>query len=239
MTWLFEHAAEPQQVPVDLLADGLFAARSQESIQPLEFGPIRTAAAPAEGETEESAAARALQERTQQLRLMVDAARAEAALATRAEMEASNAEQIAQERVRVDGVLALFAQERARWFRTAEAQLVDLAIAIARCVLHREMALDPLSLRAIAHEAVTRVQDGSGVVLRVAPACVADWRGAFVSRQDLEVLADPAVPVGECVVDTSFGRVELGVNTQLEEVTERFRKMVGGPRRVRVSEGQT
>ncbi len=238
MTWLFEKTTAPGSMPMDLLAEGLFGSRTREAILPLEFGPAFPVAIPAEEYVPEPAVENAeaveARERARQVRVMVDAAREEAAAEARESLEAECAAKIEAERGRVHSVLALFAEERARWFRRAEGELVELALAIARRVLDREMKTDPLALREIAQAAVSRVQDESGVVLRVAPARVADWRGAFSSRPDLEVMGDATVAEGDVVVDTTFGRVELGIGMQLGEVAERLGEMVGGPRRILV-----
>lgn len=235
MTSLFDVAAAAPPVAAIVQAEGLFAARRPESILPLEFGPAFPAAVELPEVPEEvTAEISEAQDRAQQMRLMVDAAREEAVRETRALLEAEHAEAIVAERHRVMSVLALFGEERARWFRRAEGELVELTLAIARRVLDREMRTDPLCLQEVARAAVNRVQEESGVILRVAPQHVADWRGAFAGRTDLEVQADPLVPAGEVVVDTTFGRVEVGIGTQLEEISERFRELVGGPRRVRV-----
>ena len=237
MTWLFDKVGPTATIPVDLLAEGLFPSRVSEVIAPLEFGPAFPIA-PVEPEDEQDTLQRAEaakeQERVRQVRLMVDAAREEAVKETHAAVEAEWEAKLAAEQHRVQSVLALFAEERARWFRRSEEEIVELTLAIARRVLDREMKMDPLCLREIAQAAVQRVQDESGVVLRVAPGSVADWRGSFAGRPDLEVCPDASVPEGDVVVDTTFGRVELGIEVQLQEISERFREMVGGPRRVLV-----
>lgn len=236
MTWLFDTMSKAATVPVDLMAEGLFSSRVTESIHLLEFGPAFPPPEIVEEEEEKpSAEVLEAQERARQIRFMVDAAREEAAAQVRAEMQEETRMQVEAERARVHSLLALFSEERARWFRRAEIEIVELALAIARRVLDRELRMDPLALQEIARAAVNRVQDGSGVVLHVSPTRMADWRSAFAGRPDLEVLADPALVEDACVIDTTFGRVELGVGVQLEEISERFREMVGGPRRIRVN----
>lgn len=242
MTWLFDAVAQtPSAPPLDLLTDGLFAARMSDVAHLLEFGPAFPVVQPVLDipDEEELPEITEAQERARQTRLLIDVAREEAVKETRDQVTSEWTQKLEEERAHVSSILAGFAEERVRWFRRAEAEIVQLALAIARRVLDREMKQDPSALHEIARAAVGRVQDGSGVVLHVSPGRVSDWRSAFAAQPDLEVVADPTLVDGDCIVSTTFGRVELGLDVQLEEIEERLREMVGGPRRFRVTPSPT
>jgi flagellar assembly protein FliH len=162
---------------------------------------------------------------TQQVSLQIEAARSEARAEARGEWEEELEERIAIER---DGVLRSceqFGRERARYFAGVEAQVVTLALAIAARVLHREAKLDPLLLSAAVRVALEKVAEDSSTVLRVPAAEVELWRDAFsaqASEASVQVVGDERLGAGECVLDTSVGKVELGVSAQLSEIERGF-----------------
>lgn len=117
-----------------------------------------------------------------------------------------------------------FRRERETYFATVETTVVKLALAIAARVLHREVKLDPMMLQAVVKVALSKVMDGSGTVLRVPMEDAPAWRELMRSEDAsmVEVSGDTRLEVGECVLETSVGRVELGVEAQLEEIEKGF-----------------
>ncbi len=117
-----------------------------------------------------------------------------------------------------------FRKERQRYFASVVEEVVRLALAIAARVLHREAKIDPMILVSAVRVALERVQQDSGVVLRVAVADEAMWRevpgGGDQAR--VQLVADERMLAGECVLETKVGTVELGVSAQLEEIEKRF-----------------
>jgi flagellar assembly protein FliH len=119
---------------------------------------------------------------------------------------------------------ANFKIDREGYFAAVEAEVVNLALAIAARVLHREATLDPMLLRGVVKVALGRVMDESGTMLRVPMLDVSAWQE--VVRQDstlqLEISGDAKLRAGECILETRVGRVELGVAAQLEEIEKGF-----------------
>ena len=98
--------------------------------------------------------------------------------------------------------------------------MVALALAVAKRVLQREVEADRMYLAATVRAALTRVSDGSRTALRVHPGEALDW--AEVGLADVDVVGDEGVRPGECVLETSLGRVELGMRAQMEEIELAF-----------------
>ncbi len=226
MTSLFENLvpAVPQAVMSDLVE------RLGRGVAPLEFcavrpGAVETPAGPAMVAEEE--AQFSVSERARQVIAMVNAAREETAAAVRAECEREFAAAVAAERARVEAFQDEFARDRRGYFREVERRVVELALAIARKVLAREVALDPMHLTAIVRAALDRVQDESVSRLRVPVSTAADWRAMF-ARGEVEVVADERLPGGTVRLETSVGQVELGVAAQLEEVERGFGELMRG-----------
>jgi flagellar assembly protein FliH len=105
-----------------------------------------------------------------------------------------------------------------------ENEVVQLALSIARKVLHREAQIDPLLLAGMVRIALEKMESATQVVVRVHPRQVSEFRGYFAQHMGLqnvpEVLEDPAVAADQCVLQTALGTTELGVELQLKEIEQ-------------------
>jgi flagellar assembly protein FliH len=154
----------------------------------------------------------------------MEMARNEARAEARLEWEQESADRIVEERRAVLKACEEFIRERARYFAGVEAEVVKLALAIAARVLHREAKLDPLLLTGVVRVALEKVAEDSATVLRVPAGAIEMWREVFVASPEssLQIVGDERLSMGECVLDTNVGRVELGVSAQLEEIERGF-----------------
>jgi flagellar assembly protein FliH len=187
-------------------------------VSPLEFTAID-----AEAEVFESESAREPQtdgdERATQIRVMIDAARNEAAIEARTQCEHEFEMHTFAERERVNLLFVEAERDRKRFLAEAETQLVRLALAVARKILAREAAADPMHLTAIVKAALTRIHDSSGSTLRVNPAQLGAWTSLLSQTEtDLQVIADEQLEDGSVTLETRIGHVELGIRAQMEEV---------------------
>jgi flagellar assembly protein FliH len=167
----------------------------------------------------------ALNGQLEQAASRIDTARSEAVVEARREWELELEEKILRERESVLRACEQFGRERVRYFVEIEAEVVRLALAIAARVLHREAKLDPLLLSAAVRVALEKVAEDSATVLRVPVAEVELWRGLFLEQapgSPVKVVGDERLNVGECVLDTNVGKVELGVSAQLSEIERGF-----------------
>ncbi len=146
--------------------------------------------------------------------------RQQAALECRAQF----AEQLARERSALAQALADFSRERAAYYRKIEEEAVRLALSIARKVLHREAQVDPLLLMGMVRVALERIDGATGVSLRVHPEQAEEWRRFLASRmepEDLpEIVEDAAMAMEQCVLRTSMGTADLGLEVQLKEIEQ-------------------
>ena len=211
---------EAEELPGELLG------RSGRGVSLLEFMSVDEAgdgredgAAAAMGQEEVEAG-----ERARQLRVMIEAAREEAAAEVRRELEEEMEARLEVERGRVDLMRRQFAKDRERYFGAAEGQVVRLALAVARRVLAREMAGESMHLAETVRAALGRVQEGTATVLRVPAAEAAEWAAMFSGG--VEVVGDEEMEAGDCVLETHVGRVELGVEVQMREVERGFGELL-------------
>ena len=138
------------------------------------------------------------------------------------EAQKTFAEQLARERASIADALAGFTRDRASYFEKIEGEVVQLALSIARKILHREAQLDPMLLAGIVRIALEKIDKSTGVTLRVHPQNAPDWRNYLANRLDPadlpEISEDPAQPLDVCVLETAMGVASLGLDIQLKEI---------------------
>jgi flagellar assembly protein FliH len=106
-----------------------------------------------------------------------------------------------------------------------ERELLELALGVARKVVQQELAARPEIWLGMIRAAVRRTVDRERIAVRVPGALAAflreampELRAALEDVKELEVIEDPGLPAGGCVVESRFGEVDIGVDTQLEAV---------------------
>lgn len=126
------------------------------------------------------------------------------------------------ERERMARALQEFAGERQDYYRRIEQEVVQLALAIARKILHREAQLDPHALAGIVRVTLEKLDAGTQVTLHVHPKEAADWRHYFACQMEgatpPEVREDAALEVGDCRIETAVGVTQVGFESQLKEI---------------------
>jgi flagellar assembly protein FliH len=165
-------------------------------------------------------------------------ARSEAELAARIEQERAQSAGEVEQRLRkeyeqklqaarapVASLIANFEEERTNYYARVEAEVVQLSLAIAAKILHRESQVDPMLVAALVRLAVEKMRDGSTVTLRVAGGRAAAWKQYFASLQGtvrVEVAEDPQLGAQDCLLETELGSAHFGLDTQLKEVEQGF-----------------
>ncbi len=113
------------------------------------------------------------------------------------------------------------AQLRARLRREAEADTLKLALAIARRVLRRELAIDPDALENLLLGALEKLRGQEIARVRIHPSH-ADLVTACLRRGSsgttVEVIPDPGRPPGTAIFETERGNLDASVETQLQEI---------------------
>ena len=109
-----------------------------------------------------------------------------------------------------------------------ERELLELALGVARKVVQQELAERPELWLGMIRAAVPRAVNR--IVLRVPPPLMAFLRGSLAALRasladvkDLELVEDPSLPAGGCVIESRFGEVDIGVETQLDDLALRRR----------------
>lgn len=153
------------------------------------------------------------------------------------EREAQAGAVVGAERERLRKVAELvdrFARDRERYFTQVEREVVGLALAIAARILRREAQMDPLLLTGAVRVALGQLSASTPAQLVVPPAELDLWKDAMAHAPNLsvkpEVVAGDGMRLGECVIKTDLGSVDLGLRNQLGEIERGFFDRVGAPR---------
>ncbi len=126
---------------------------------------------------------------------------------------------------RLSRCLAEVAALRPRMRREAEKDLVTLAIAIARRVLHRELTLDPQSIEVLIKVALDRLESRELCTVRIHPdqeATIRKLLERFSSAHKIEIITDKALQAGDVLLETEHGSIDASVDAQLNEIERGF-----------------
>ena len=129
------------------------------------------------------------------------------------------------ERNAVASTIRSFEVERIEYYARVEAEIVQLALAIAAKILHREAQVDPMLLASLVRIAIERIREGSGVTVRVSPKRAKQWEDYFASRPNaaqIEVKEDATLSDLDCLLETEMGVANFGLDSQLKEVEQGF-----------------
>jgi len=110
---------------------------------------------------------------------------------------------------------------RSRLRAEAEADLIQLSLAIARRVLRRELAIDPDALHGLVLGALDKLGGQEVTRVRVHPKHVAlltDSLRQHSASSKVEVIGDPGRELGTVIFETPRGNLDASVDSQLQEI---------------------
>jgi flagellar assembly protein FliH len=132
------------------------------------------------------------------------------------------AEQLAQERNRINTVIERFQSDVAAYYSRTELEVVQLALAIAGKILHREAKADPALVAKLTKAVLEKLHQSTKVRVRVKPDDAENWRAYFSRNNDkqveIDVIGDAAVGPEDCLLETQLGTTQIGLDAQLKEI---------------------
>ncbi|MBC8016113.1 MAG: flagellar assembly protein FliH [Sporomusaceae bacterium] len=115
----------------------------------------------------------------------------------------------------------------------AEAQIIDIALAVARKILAYEIAENPMVVLPLVKATLQKVSDQEDVVIRVS---IDDFDAVLLAKTDLQmmigrehalkIIVDRTVHSGSCVIDTSYGTVDARVDAQFEIIKKTLQDVI-------------
>jgi flagellar assembly protein FliH len=161
----------------------------------------------------------------QEINDLLNRARAEAVAATEKRLRQEYDARFAGEAAKIRQALESFADERKNYFSRVESEVVQLALAIAAKILHREAQVDPMVVAAMVRVAIDKLHDGSSVSVRVSPAKAGKWREYLanpLNGSTVTVAEDAHLSPEDCILETDLGSANFSIDAQLKEVEQGF-----------------
>ncbi len=117
-----------------------------------------------------------------------------------------------------------------------ERDLLLLALGVARKVVHEELRERPEIWLEMIRAGVQQAVDREHIRVRV-PPLLGEWLRTHADTlharlqevKGLEIVDDPSLPAGGCVVESRFGDVDVGVDTQLAAAERALVRTEGTP----------
>src|SRR5947209_8998992 len=107
----------------------------------------------------------------------------------------------------------------------AEREILDLALAIARRILYRELATDPEAIQGLLHVALQKLQHREISRIRVYPDGADAIRNGLQhlgAAPAIQVLGDQTLKIGSLIFETALGELDASIDTQLAEIQRGF-----------------
>lgn len=120
---------------------------------------------------------------------------------------------------------------RSRYRRQAEQDVVALALAVARRILHRELTMAPEALLGLVKAALDKMEIREVHQVRVSredAAMVQQFFEQMGAPQRVEVAVDVNLAPGSVLIESSRGMLDASVDTQLAEIERGFADLVRG-----------
>ena len=134
-------------------------------------------------------------------------------------------EQLQKTTERCNALLEAATSEARQIVLAADNQIIELVLAITRKIIYDELEDRPEVILGIVRTALERVRDQNHINIHVS---LDDYESILQARNELQsivgseqtliVTADTVLTRGGCMIETSFGTVEAGVDTQLDSI---------------------
>lgn len=142
---------------------------------------------------------------------------------------------------RFQQVLDLYHQvirERNKLLESAEPELARLAIQVAERIIGQEVRTNAEIVMGVVRNALSHIKDREEILIKVSPQdyhIVNEDRTLFEKMveglKNFEVVVDPRVERGGCIIETNLGNVDARLSTQLTAIQAAFDRVDAEQRR--------
>ena len=116
---------------------------------------------------------------------------------------------------------------RSSLYSQIEREVVTLAVAVARKIVHREIQVDPDIIQTLVRVALSHVAEKSAVTIHLNPVdynYLLDRRGELSQSEgrDISLLADKSIERGGCLIQTNCGDIDARIDEEFRTVEHSF-----------------
>lgn len=131
--------------------------------------------------------------------------------------------EIQRARAAITQAIEEFARQRDSYFRQVEGEVVQLALAVARRIVHRESQIEPQLLAALVRHELEQLDSATSVRLVVSPDALVYWKEtAAAMPRSVEVCADRNIVSGNLRMETALGSTVIDFEGELKEIERGF-----------------
>ncbi|AJA90117.1 flagellar assembly protein FliH [Borreliella chilensis] len=131
---------------------------------------------------------------------------------------------------KLHGIIASLIAERRGILESSGEQIVSLVMQIAIKVIKRITASQKDIVLENVNEVLKKVKDKTKITIRVNLDdldIVRHKKSDFIFRfdviEDLEIIEDPNIGKGGCIIETNFGEIDARISSQLDKIEEKFK----------------
>ncbi|WP_031530981.1 flagellar assembly protein FliH [Borreliella garinii] len=131
---------------------------------------------------------------------------------------------------KLHSIIASLIAERKSILESSSAQIVSLVMQIAIKVIKRITDSQKDIVLENVNEVLKRIKDKTQITIRVNLDdldIVRHKKSDFISRFDiietLEIIEDPNIGKGGCIIETNFGEIDARISSQLDKIEEKFK----------------
>lgn len=117
---------------------------------------------------------------------------------------------------------------------SAEETIVKLAVKLAEKLIFIEMEEHPKWFLDLVKKALNEVREYPEIKIFVHPRHYGlvlkqknELENMLMSKSDLFIFPDDALPVGSCQIESPFGKVDAGIDAQLQQLKQQMLELVG------------
>jgi len=187
-----------------------------------DFAPARVMTTPDDVlQQARSEAARIIAQAEENAALMLQVAEDKAAHESGTKVEAEVSQQVAEIRSQLSATIQQISGLSNEITARAEADLIELALQIARKIVRREVTVDRDVALTLVKVSLGKLHDRSVAAVHLNPedfTYVQAHREKLGFRGGLEIIEDPLVGIGGCLIHTETGDIDARIGSQFDEI---------------------
>ena len=134
---------------------------------------------------------------------------------------------------RLEALIENLSELKSRLYRESEEEILRLSIEIARKIVQRELSLDGEAVLRTIRKAVDFLNERTSIKVLVNPADMEKVKETLPELrtgkkiENIELIEDPSVARGGCILQTGFGTINATIEDQLAAIAEELEDELG------------
>ena len=116
--------------------------------------------------------------------------------------------------------------------KSAESQLIEMALMIAEKVIEKKIESDPNLINSVIEDTLNKISGSDRITFKINPVdadVVNDFQPTIESRligvEKITIQQDSTIQQGGCIIETDLGFVDVTIQEKLNLITQTFKKL--------------